>query len=115
MFGRYVGKVALVAVIALGTAGCGWTQMGFNAARTGFNADEQTLTVDRVEEDDLVDPVQVLGAERAAQLVLDAAAGPVAVRFRVAQVLRADVGGHDHERVAEVDRPALAVGQATVI
>ena len=28
---------------------------------------------------------------------------------------RAQVGGHDHDRVAEVDRPALAVGEAAVV
>src|SRR6266540_3777559 len=57
----------------------------------------QLLARERLELDDLVDPVQELGAE------------DVLHRLR-----RADVRGHDQNAVAEVDGAALAVGQATV-
>ena len=49
-------------------------------------------------DDDLVDPVHELGPEVLEQLSL-----------------RADVRGHDHDGVAEVDRAALTVGQAAVV
>ena len=52
----------------------------------------------RLEDDDLVDPVQELGPEVLAHLLG-----------------RADVRGHDQHRVAEVDRAALAVGEAPVV
>ena len=51
-----------------------------------------------LEDDDLVDPVQELG--------------PEVVAHRVG---RADVRGHDQDGVAEVDRAALAVGEAAVV
>ena len=51
-----------------------------------------------MELDDLVDPVQELGPEDVAH-----------------RLGRADVRGHDHHRVAEVDRAAVAVGQPPVV
>src|SRR5262245_5779725 len=56
------------------------------------------LTGERLELDDLVDPVQELGPEGLAQ-----------------RLVRAHVRGHDQDRVAEVDRAALPVGQAPVV
>ena len=60
--------------------------------------DADLVARQRLEDDDLVDPVHELGPEVLEQLRL-----------------RADVRGHDHDRVAEVDRPALAVGQPSVV
>ncbi len=54
--------------------------------------------LERLEDDDLVDPVQELGPEVLAHLLG-----------------RADVRGHDQDGVAEVDRAALAVGQPAVV
>ncbi len=73
-----------------------------------------------MEDDDLVDPVEELGSEDRAQrvddLVLHAFVGAVVRAAGVARdELAADVAGHDQDGVAEVDRPALAVGQASVI
>ena len=79
---------------------------------------------ERVEDDDLVDPVEELRPEGLAQLVEQAL-----LQVLVAQLLAlggeaeamladhaaADVAGHDHDRVLEVDRAALAVGEPTVV
>ena len=76
---------------------------------------------ERVEHDHLVDPVQELGPELQPQGVGDLALhrlvglGVARADARGGDDLRADVAGHDHERVLEVDRPALAVGQAPVV
>src|SRR5439155_26683475 len=53
---------------------------------------------EQLELDDLVDAVQELRPEAIAKLVG-----------------AADVGGHDQDRVAEVDRAALAVGEPPVV
>ena len=58
----------------------------------------ELLTRERLEHDDLVDPVQELG--------------PEAIRHVLGG---ADVRGHDHDGVAEVDRAAVAVGQPSVV
>jgi hypothetical protein len=67
---------------------------------------------------DLVDAVDELGpeglAEEVHQLVsqlLEIAAGAGVLLNAVG----ADVRGHDHDRVLEVDRPPLGVGQAAVV
>ena len=68
---------------------------------------------------DLVHPVEELGAEVLAQLEPHALgnlverAGPLSAASMSAA--RADVAGHDDDRVLEVDRPALPVGQASVV
>ena len=72
---------------------------------------------ERVEDDRLVDPVEELGEEGGLEDVLDLAADPllVAGAGQVGDDLAAEVGGHDDDRVAEVDGPALAVGQPAVV
>ena len=75
---------------------------------------------ERVEHDDLVDPVQELRPELHPQLVGDLALHRlVAVAVGLAgerlDLLAADVAGHDHDGVLEVHRPALRVGQAAVV
>ena len=70
-------------------------------------------------EHDVVDPVEELGAEVPAQLGEDELAGVgldlACGRDAFDEVLRADVGGHDDDGVAEVDRAALGVGEAPVV
>ena len=73
-----------------------------------------------MEDDHFVDPIQELrpeldservrhrGLHRLVRLVAFVAAGRSDGRT-------ADVAGHDHDRVLEVDGPALAVGQAAVV
>src|SRR4051794_808676 len=77
------------------------------------------LQGERLEEDDLVDAVEELGPEAGAQLAHDAVAGVLAdlavVVDPVEQVHRADVRRHDDDRVAEVDRAPLRIGQAAVV
>ena len=80
-----------------------------------------------VEDDHLVDPVQELGPEDLLQLAHDPVlhvvvgdpglvVGDGEPERRVARDLRGpDVRGHDHDAVAEVDRPALRVGQPAVL
>ncbi len=63
-----------------------------------FDDGSELMRLERFERQHLVEPVQELGAEELAQL-----------RF-VAQV-----AGHQHERLREVDDVALAVGQASIV
>src|SRR4051812_18838878 len=77
------------------------------------------LEGERLEEDDLVGAVEELGAEARSQLGHHALARVLAdlaaLVDPVEQVHRADVRRHDDDRVAEVDRAALRVGQAAVV
>src|SRR5262249_31460319 len=67
-------------------------------------------------DDRLVDPVEELGQELALEDLLDGAADAVLVAGlrQAGDLLAAEGAGHDDDRVAEVDRGALAVGQAAV-
>jgi hypothetical protein len=78
------------------------------------------------EDDDLVDAVQQLGAERLLQVAhhprLHVLVGEAllvgeveAERLVLRDRRRADVRGHDHDHVAEVDLAALRVGQLSVL
>ena len=68
------------------------------------------------EQDHLVDAVEELGPEAAAQLAHHRLARFLHVlAAHRHQMLRADIGGHDDQRVAEIDRAALPVRQAAVI
>ena len=85
---------------------------------------DQLLLVELREHDDVVDAVEELGLEVALQLFLDLALHAVVRGRAVAldlepdrtarDVARAQVGGHDDDRVLEVDHAALTVGQATL-
>ena len=77
-----------------------------------------------MEDDHVVDAVQELGAEVGLQrlvdlllhlLVRDGLVPLGEADVRLAQVRGAQVGGHDQHGVAEVDRTALRVGQATFL
>ncbi len=77
----------------------------------------------RVEDNDLVDPVQELRPEGPLQLVLNRRAQPgwlvrlpaAEARGGAAQLGRTEVACHYHEGVAEVYRSALTVGQPAVL
>src|SRR4051794_28260086 len=80
-----------------------------------------------VEDDDVVDSVEELGTEDLFELshdpVLHVVVGDArlvvadgkAERRVAGDLLRADVRRHDHDRVAEVDRPPLRVGESSVL
>ena len=74
---------------------------------------------ERLEDDDLIDPVQELRAKVVAQAGLHPLGGRgEGIRPGLAgldQCSRADVAGHDHDRVAEADGSALGIGQAPVV
>jgi hypothetical protein len=73
----------------------------------------------RLEQHHVVDAVEEFGPEVAAQLGHDAFARVgldlTGSGHPFDQVLRADVGGHDHDRVAKVNRATLGVGEAAVV
>ena len=73
----------------------------------------------RLEEYDLIQPVQKLRSERAAQVVHDHLSRIVldlsGIIDALEQVLRADVAGHDDDRVLEVHGLAQRVGDTSVV
>ena len=73
------------------------------------------VALERVEDDDVVDAVQELGAEVLAQRLHHLVANRVVRAARGGDRLAAEVGRHDDDRVLEVDRAPLAVGQAAVV
>jgi hypothetical protein len=75
----------------------------------------QLLPAQRVEDHDLVHPVQELRAEVLAQHLAHAALHLLVHRCHVQDVLAAQVAGHDHDRVLEIDGAPLAVGQPAVV
>ena len=70
----------------------------------------------RVEGDDLVHPVQELGPESCPESLINHL--PALLRIPGAhfmEPLGADIGGHDQDRVPEIDGTALPVGQAPIV
>ena len=74
-----------------------------------------SLQAQPVEDDDLVDPVEELGPEGGLHSSVTRMSISISVISPVEDELAADVGGHDDDRVGEVDRPALAVGEPAVV
>jgi hypothetical protein len=70
---------------------------------------------ERVEDDDLVESVEELGLEGLAHGGHDGLALGLGVQRRVDEELRAKVGGHHEDDVAEVDRATLPVGEPPVV
>ena len=68
-----------------------------------------------VEHDDLVEAVEELGLEGRAHGGHDGLPLGARLHRRVDEVLRAEVGGHDEDDVAEVDGAALPVGEPPVV
>ena len=73
----------------------------------------------RLIEDDLVQTVQELGAERTLQQLLDLRTGLLGdlaiVGNAVQQILRAEVARQDQDRILEVDGAALRIGDTAVV
>src|SRR5438270_2447999 len=88
------------------------------AERLQLDVDDrlQLFAGQRLEHDHLVDAVQELGAEVLNQHAHDAVPDLVeGLAGELLDDLAAEVGGHDQDRVPEVDGAALAVGQAAVV
>ena len=75
----------------------------------------ELLARERVEHDDVVQTVQELRLEVHVDGVHHGLLLGVGVHVLVHEELRAEVGGHDQNRVLEVHGPALAIGQAAVV
>ena len=82
----------------------------------------ELLFVEAVEDDDVIHAVQKFRPEMSFQLRSDpfghlrlALEGPFAVLEIFLNDRRANVAGHDHERVFEIDGPPLSVREPTVI
>src|SRR6202020_1122790 len=75
------------------------------------------LAPQAMEEDDLVDAVQELGPEMAAHdaphFLLDRLR--VLALAQIDEVFGAEVGGHDDEHVAEIDRAPLTVREPSIV
>ena len=69
----------------------------------------------RIKDDFFIDPVQKLGSERFHEFFIDGFDRFVTVTAGIHDSVRADVGGHDHDGIFEVDDTALGVCQSTVI
>ena len=82
-----------------------------------FGDPANLISLERVEDDDVVDPVDELGPEmladdlhhRRLHLVVALLAG------HLLDHVRAEIRGHDDDRVAKVHRAALAIGQPAVV
>ena len=76
------------------------------------------LLVERVEDDRLVDPVQKLrqepGLQRLFHRIADLLLAATLLRDLLDR-LAADVAGHHHDRVREVDRVAETVGEPAIV
>src|SRR5437773_2283035 len=73
------------------------------------------VPAERLEHDDLVDPVHELGSEGRADLGHHLLRPLLRGRPRVGEQEPSEVGGHDDHGVAEVHRPALPVGETAVV
>ena len=76
------------------------------------------LLVERMEHDRLVDPVQKLGEEPGLQRLLHRIANLLLAAPLLGDLLdrlAADVAGHHHDCVREVDRVAEAVGEPAIV
>src|SRR5882724_8277576 len=72
------------------------------------------LPAERREDHDLVDPVEELRTQRVAQLLHQERPHLLGLLV-LPEDMAAEVGGHDHDGVAEVHRAALAVGEPPVV
>src|SRR4051794_14019039 len=73
-----------------------------------------------MENDDFVHPIQKLGAERLAHFLDDHALHRLIVAaFREAAVfenaMASDVGGHNDDRIFEIDRTALPICETAIV
>src|SRR4030095_1841791 len=81
-----------------------------------FNYGLDLLAPEIVEDDRLVDSVQKFRFKRFAQRGVDAMFQLLAILgAELENILAAEIGGHDNDRVFEIYGPALAVGHAAVL
>src|SRR5690606_9086925 len=74
------------------------------------------LAAQAMEDDLLIQPVQEFRAERGAHRLHHLMADQFVIGIiGICEILTAEVGGKDNQRVLEVDRTALTIGQATII
>ena len=75
------------------------------------------LTLQAMEQDDLIDAVEEFGAEMAAHHTHHLVAHGIGILALTLghEKFRAEIRGHHDQRVAEIHRAALAVGEASVI
>ena len=87
------------------------------ALELDFDDGPDLLAPQAMEQQDIVDAVQELGPEMRAHHGHDLRPdrAHVFAGILVAQIVGTEVRGHDDERVAEIHRAALAVGQAPVV
>ena len=68
-----------------------------------------------MEDNDLIHPVQELGAEVLTQDFTHTALDFLVNARDIQDILAAQVAGHNDHRVAEIDRAPLAIGQPSII
>ena len=76
--------------------------------------DRDTLALEAVEDDNLVDPVEELRTEVLAQGVGDLGLALLGILL-AEDILAADIRGHDEDRIAEVHGTTLAIGDAAIV
>src|SRR5512132_1899090 len=75
----------------------------------------KVLARERLEHDDLIDPIDELRPEVPADILEDRVTTFVRSERRVLEDGRSEVRGHDHDRVAEIDRPSVPVRQPPIV
>src|SRR6266498_1684125 len=88
----------------------------------------QQLLRKRIEDDDLIDPVEKLGLEKSLEFIHDAlsevllfALSPVcnrafpALKEYILNVSASDIGRHDHNRIPEINGQSMTIRQPSVI
>src|SRR5439155_2258355 len=91
-------------------------QQAAETLRLDVDDPQQVVTVETVEQDDFVDTVEELGPERFLQLLLDPLleSGPV-LAFPGLDERPGQVRSQDEDRVLEIDRSSLPVGESAVL
>src|SRR5215475_15030852 len=69
---------------------------------------------ERLEDDDLVDPIEKLRPESLPERLQHELTQPLGLLVLSEQVA-AEIGGHDHHRVPEIHRPALPIREPSVV
>ena len=94
-------------------------QTVLQAAQLDLHDPLELLFGERLEHDDLIDPVEELRPEVPAQFIDHGGSHHRVLGFVVPLVIedamRADVRGHDDDRVLEIDHPALTVRKPPVV
>src|SRR5207302_10850123 len=84
------------------------------SAQLDFDNLLQIFLAQPIEDNDLIYAIEKFGTEMCAQRIHDQSRASFA-RFFFSNVLRADVRGHDDDRVLEIDRSPLPVRDPAVV